>query len=310
MKWELLKKIVKQYQVQLKLVISLLLMAALIRVFVVKVGELKDLDWTQVVESLYLLPFLLILVIVNWSVEALKWQLVTISNGFWQSVKVVLVGLLFKQFIPLGLGELSGRMLADHHTDKKEVAGAFLLVGFTQFAVTVFLGCFGVGWLLFHTNYAIGQVPLVGLAVAVAIVFVIYLLKNQILMAYHKWFNALGEISSAKVRQLIMLALLRYLVFFSQSLVVFAAFNQSVQVLLLAAGISFVFLVKTIIPNIGFAGDLGVRGFSAVLFFQYFGIGAMPVILAGLCVWVINIFLPSFVALFFIRQVRMYKEKE
>ena len=303
MKWELFKKIIFKYQRFIKVTISLLLMAALIRVFVLKFSELQEVDWAPVLDSLDLLPVLLLLMLLNWSLEALKWQAITLDNSFLEAVRVVLVGLLLKQFIPFGLGELSGRMLADRRTAKKEVAGAFMLVGFIQFAVTVLLGCFGVGWLLSYTTYDLGQVTVWGLGIALGGILMIILLKNQIQQAYDRWFDALGVISSAKLSRVTVLSLVRYLVFFLQSVVIFGAFIPEAGVWMLSAGISFVFLAKTIVPNVGFAGDIGVRGFSAVLFFGYFGIGAMPVILAGLCVWVINIFLPSFVALFFIRKV-------
>jgi len=233
----------------------------------------------------------------------MKWRLITAGNDLWSSLKIVLVGLLLKQFIPFGLGELSGRMLTDRQTKNKEVAGAFMLVGFVQFAITVLLGFFGVFWLLSHTNYAIQQVTFVGLAVAVVLIFGVVLLKEPIVVAYERWFRSLGRISRSQISQLTLLSIARYLVFFLQSLIVFSAFNPQVSVLLLSAGISFVFLAKTVVPNIGFIGDIGVRGFSAVLFFGYFGVEAMPIILASLCIWVINIFLPSFVALFFIRRI-------
>ena len=303
MKWETLKKILVSYQQLLKVVISLMLMVGLIGVFVLRFHQSGGISWPGVLAQLHWLPVLLLLMMVNWSLEALKWQVITDNPRYWDALKVVLLGLLLKQFIPFGIGELSGRMIADRQVPRKEIAGAFMVVGFIQFAVTVTLGCFGVAWLLHRTSYEMTNATLAGLVIAFVGMVIVLLLRRHILSVYNRWFKAVGMIRKQVIRKVAGLSFLRYFVFFLQSLIAFYAFNPLADILLLAAGISFVFLAKTVVPNVGFAGDIGVRGFSAVLFFGYFGMGTVPVVLAGLCIWVINIFLPSFVALFFIRKI-------
>jgi len=306
MNWSVLKKIISNYQYLLKALLSLFFLWALIQILFSKKQYLEKIQWSTFVDNWYWIPVLLVLVIVNWSMEAKKWEIITRNNSFIESLRVVLIGLLFKQFIPLGIGELSGRVLADEKTAKKEATGAFMLVGFVQFTVTVLFGSFGLFWLMNQTDFNADNQIFVGLAVSVVLIVIVFLFRKKIGELYKQWFEKLKTINRAIVMNLVLLSAGRYLVFFLQSLLMYFLFNKEVSLLLLASGISFVFLAKTIVPSMGFLGDLGVRGFSAVLFFSYFDVAALPIALASLSVWVINIFLPSFVALFLMRKISFY----
>lgn len=308
MNWSVLKKMITNYQHLFKAFLSLVFLAALLHTLFAKKQYIEQIKWYLFIDYWFFLPLIIIMVAVNWSMEAKKWQLLTDNDSFKEALKVVLVGLLFKQFIPFAIGELSGRVLADNKTDKKEVTGAFMLVGFVQFSITVFFGCFGFFWLISETGYEVGNQFLVGLTISLFLIVVVFIARKKISNLYNKWFSKLKRVDRKTIIQLVFLSGGRYIVFFSQSLLIYYLFNNEIDILLLAAGISFVFLAKTLIPSMGFVGDLGIRGFSAILFFGFFDVEALPVVLASLSVWVINIFLPSFVALFLIRKLSFYSK--
>jgi len=303
MKWAVLKKMILNYQHSLKAIISIVLLVALVNIFLDKREYLAQIQWKTFLDYWYFIPILLLMMMINWALEARKWQLLTNNPSFYNAQKIVLIGLLFKQFIPLGVGELSGRVLADNHTDKIEAAGAFMVVGFVQFSVTVLLGSFGLYWLLNHTSYHVDNQLIIAMIIALFLILIVVFLRKKIIGIYHKWFDKLKKVSIGLLLKLIVISAGRYLIFFTQSIIIYFVFNNSLSIMLLAAGISFVFLAKTIVPSFGFLGDLGIRGFSAVLFFGYFEVAPMPVILASLSVWVVNIFIPSFAALFLVRKL-------
>lgn len=308
MNWSVLKKIIFNYQYLIKMLLSLVFLWALLQVLFAKKQYLEKIEWDFIIQNWLWIPVLMAMALLNWSLEAKKWQLITGHNSFLASLRIVLVGLLFKQFIPFGLGEISGRMLADVKTAKKEAAGAFMLIGFVQFTVTVVAGTFGLIWLVQRKDFQVSHQFLIVLAVVFVLVLIVALFRKKIKTLYDIWFEELKSVSKSLVMQLVFLSLGRYLIFFSQSVVVYSLFIDQPSIWLLAAGISFVFLAKTIVPSLGFLGDLGVRGFSAVLFFGFFDVAALPVVLSSLGVWVINIFLPSFVALFLMRRLSFYSK--
>lgn len=308
MNWSVLKKIIFNYQYLIKMMLSLIFLWALLQILFAKKQYLEKIEWDFIIQNWVWIPVLMVMALANWSLEAKKWQLITSHNSFSASLRIVLVGLLFKQFIPFGLGEISGRMLADVKTAKKEAAGAFMLIGFVQFTVTVIAGTFGLIWLIERTDFQVGNPFLIILSAVFIFVLATVLFRKKIKTLYDTWFEQLKSVSRPLVALLAALSLGRYLIFFSQSIIVYSLFINQQSIWLLAAGISFVFLAKTIVPSLGFLGDLGVRGFSAVLFFGYFDIAALPVVLSSLGVWVINIFLPSFVALFLMRRLSFYSE--
>ncbi|MGB3464147.1 MAG: lysylphosphatidylglycerol synthase domain-containing protein [Cyclobacteriaceae bacterium] len=308
MNWTVLKKMISRYQQYFTAALSLLFMALLIRIFISKKEYLAQLDWQIFSEQWYFIPVLFMMVWLNWMLEAKKWQLITANSSLWDSLKIVLTGLLFKQFIPFGLGELSGRILADNHTGKLEATGAFMLVGFVQFSISVLFGTFGFFWLAGQTSFRVASQFTVLLVVTILTIAVSLIWYKKIATLYRKWFDKIRNVSRKNFYRLVLLSAGRYLVYFIQSVIIYYLFNSAVPLSLIAAGISFVFLAKTIVPSVGFIGDLGIRGFSAVLFFSYFDVQTLPVILAGFSVWVINIFLPSFVALFLMRKLSFYSK--
>ena len=308
MNWSVLKKIILNYQYLIKLLLSLVFLCALLQLLFAKKQYLENIEWEFMMKNWYWMPVLLVMALVNWSLEARKWQLITSHNSFLASFRIVLTGLLFKQFIPFGIGEISGRMLADVRTAKKEAAGAFMLIGFVQFSITIIAGSFGLIWLLEHTEFQVDNQFLIVLTISFLIVLSVITFRAKLKKVYNVWFEKLTSVSRKLVFELFFLSLGRYLIFFSQSIIVYSLFINQQSLWLLSAGISFVFLAKTIVPSLGFLGDIGVRGFSAVLFFSYFDIAPLPVVLSSLAIWVINIFLPSFVALFMVRKLSFYSK--
>ena len=65
------------------------------------------------------------------------------------------------------------------------------------------------------------------------------------------------------------------------------------------------FLAKSVLPTFNFFNDLGVREFSAAIYFDALNIASGPVIMAGLILWLINIALPALVGLFFVQQFKI-----
>lgn len=265
-----------------------------------------------------IVPFIIGLCIVNWGLEAGKWFVISKQLGetsYADCFRGVMSGLTLSMFIPAGIGDYLGR-LGYLKTDRKlEAAALVYLTGIVQFMVTLVFGLFGLFYVLRQT-LPINGFELLGfmlLAVSVVAIGLCSLAHLGVRWSrglrghFLKINNALRAISRWDLRWLISLAILRYLVFGLQLYLLLDVFKPEVGMPIILAGITWIFLSKTILPTFNFLSDLGVREFSAVFFFSLFGIGAHLIVIPTLVLWLVNIFLPSLLGLYFILTVRIFR---
>lgn len=263
------------------------------------------------------LPVLLILCMLNWSLEAFKWQTLTKSvcrTSFPDSIKGVLSGLSLSMIVPMGLGDKIGRLGYIRTFKKLETISLGYLGGFIQFIITSIFGLYGIfhlielGWSIQPWPFMVGV-----LAFSVLLTFVLGLIRFFLSdTAFSKFLSrilkSLNEISFRDFALFILLSVLRYAVFALQLFILFHLMDLGLSSLTLMAGVTWIFFSKTVIPAFNFLSDLGVREFSAVFFFSFYQVSAHDIILPTLLLWLINIFLPSLFGMYFIAKIRLSTE--
>ncbi len=265
-------------------------------------------DWDiQIISSLPFYPilFVLILMPLNWFLEGVKWQMLTENESIVQACKAVLLGLLFRNFIS-GLGDLSGRLIGD--TNKKESVFAFMLNSVTQFLVTTVFGVWAIYYLInmVQSDFLRGSVftdfTWYHLFIVPFFIMIILLVFKK--GSIRKYLN-LRKYDTVSVMKVFGLSLLRYVIFSLQFYIIYKSLIPELESFSILAGIALIFLSKTIVPTINFIGDLGLREISAVLFFSQFGVSVQVVIVATLLIWVINVLIPSLLAISFIPNLKL-----
>ncbi len=307
MKWGLVKKMIFKYEKPLKWLLFFLIFLTLSNLIYNRRHQFEYINWFEIFnENIFIFIGLLILTFINWGLEAKKWQILTGNPSFYHAYRTVLVGLIFKQFIPFGgLGDISGRALADRNTQRNTVVGSFLLSSFFQFSVSFLFGLYGLIWLIMNTSFPIGRLYLWSAFIGSAGLIVILLKREWLALQLNKWFFTLKNVEKKWFVRIFLISLTRYLVFFTQALVLFTLFSPFIKTDLVMAGITFIYFAKTILPSLGFLGDLGIREISAAFFFGQFEVAVVPIIVASLFIWLINVFLPSIVALFFTHKLKL-----
>ncbi len=89
----------------------------------------------------------LLLVFVNWGVEARKWQVLmkpVESIGFFNAFKAVLAGLAFSMNTPNRIGEYGGRVLYVHEGHRWKAFSLTIIGSFSQLIVTLAMGLGGL----------------------------------------------------------------------------------------------------------------------------------------------------------------------
>ena len=239
----------------------------------------------------------LLLMPVNWGLESLKWYWlvrgaysITIS----QAVRGVLAGLTLGFATPHALGDYVGRIYSLHTHDRKPLIGSVFLSRASQMLATMLFGCYGLYYLIgsdFLLAYGMESMSLV----LVMVIFTWLTVKYfNPLKAY---LTLLNTYSIPVYLGVVGMAILRYVVFSIQFVLVLHIYMPSMSLITNAAGVTFIFLAKSILPTLNFLSDLGVREYSAIYFFEKSGEPLVPVLCASLTIWVINILMPTIIGM-------------
>lgn len=276
--------------------------------------------WLQ---SLYVKPvfwLILLLLPLNWTIEALKWQLLTgqiEKADFLQALRSVISGLTLGLVVPHSFGDFAGRTLQMKGKNRFESVGALLVNNLSAYLVVMLFGfpAYFVYLLQVQPNNILLQFLYGILAIAVFIIGIagyfnaVAFLKLQQKYLRWKWIDKYLGITGLYSRNLLYkilaLALTRYLVFGTQfGLMLFLA-GIKADWYIIGCGVAAVYVVKSSVPGLTLVGDLGLREFSAVLFFKAFAIRPEPVVMASLGIWGVNILLPALLGLVFLTGIKI-----
>lgn len=269
--------------------------------------------------SIWVAALIILLMLGNWLSEAWKWKVVAAKIeklSIWQALKGVLTGLSLGFVTPNSWGGYAGRIWQMKEKNREKALGGILLSRGAQLAITLIFGLPGFFYLLSNSgNIMPGADNLfLFLSVTFAIITplcIIYIGGISswlgIFLGHFKWFSfleVLTHFSSKDSLQLLAISLLRYLIFSSQFLIVLLLFKVDLPIEILSMGIGFIFLAKSVIPAFNFLSDLGVREFSALLFFDTTGVDPFLIISASLFVWIVNILIPTIVGTSFVFSMK------
>ncbi|MBW3544671.1 MAG: flippase-like domain-containing protein [Bacteroidetes bacterium] len=262
----------------------------------------------------------LLLVPLNWLLEALKWQVLARrvnSAGLARCLQAVLAGLCLGMVTPRSLGDYAGRLLVNGGEEKVRMVGAVLLNRMLQSLSTFSGGIAGVLILIWYLGLwqsevlamlllpgivgVVAILPLTGAGSTQLIVWLQQRLGDKLI----SWIAVIKEYSPAELLWVNSWALLRYAVFSLQFLFLLWWAGLEGPVVILGAAIAATFLLKTLVPAFNFLSDLGVREFSALLVFSLLEMPHAEIIAASLLLWIINICLPSLAGLTIVLQIKL-----
>lgn len=260
------------------------------------------------------------MVLMNWSLEAIKWQLLSDKVEkltFRESLAGVLAGQSLAFATPQSLGDYAGRVLNLKASRRSEAIGAVLLGRWVQSMVT---GIFGSLGLLLVLIRELSLSRPAGVAVGFFLIIfwgmLIFLLLNKrawlvILMEkllgarLIKYVQVIKSYRQQEILKIMWLGLGRYLVFSFQFFIILKLFDLELNTLVILAGITWMFLIKSVMPAINIFTDLGVREMAVVYFFGHYRADLAIIILASVLLWILNILLPTFIGLFYVYRLKI-----
>ena len=257
----------------------------------------------------------LLLMPVNWGIEARKWQLAMRPDGgipFKDAFRAIFTGATMASFTPNRMGEYLGRILYVKEGRRVAAISLTMIGSMAQLMVTLVAGTIGLIYLfpLLHRQSLAGHPRLEwGLPLTLTITGVMLLglgflyfrfpslVRN---LASLRWIRRLGTFTTILenfdrniLLRILLLSFVRYIVFLVQYSLVFPVFNVSLGFGQVCGGLSIVFLIMAVIPTFTFLTELGLRWGASIQVLELFSSNSVGIFAASFTIWLINLIIPA-----------------
>lgn len=273
--------------------------------------------WQKIKESmngpmLWNLVLVLILMLVNWSIEAVKWQLSVKQIqkvSFVRALQAILSGVSFSVTTPNRVGEYLGRVLYMDEGNRLKTISLTIVGSISQLIITILMG--GIGLIILRSVIEEQQiisvlwmkVILYGVWGVLIILTLFYFRLSWIIRwvdrlpgskRYAYLIRALEDFNATILLKLLSLSLLRFIVFIIQYYLLFVLFDVNVSGWQAFWTVSVSFLVMAIIPTIAIA-ELAQRGKVTIAIVGLYSSNELGMTFATAGIWFINLILPAIV---------------
>lgn len=271
--------------------------------------------WIWLLVTIVLMP-------VNWGLEALKWRLFfpgPRALSFRRAIAAVVAGVALALITPHRIGDYGGRALLAPRSEKWPSVWATALSGYCQLTVVWVIGLAGAavfGWRYWpelrpFLGPALPWVPVLTFGLTGGLLFARELFDRLSRFLPVAWANRVSEyiapLSGIPKRRLgggLVLALLRYSVYSGQYVMMLRFFGVMPSVPAAFSGVALIFLLQTSVPLPPLLGLLA-RGEIALLVWGNLGANPLSVLAATFGLFIINLLMPSLLGLVFIVHTRL-----
>lgn len=278
-----------------------------------------------------------LLMLVNWGIEALKWQFL-ISRiervPYFKAFKAVLSGISVSIFTPNRVGEWFGRVFMLEKANPWKGVFITIVGSISQLLITLIAGAVSLLFYIpmyfrdaeFYSDYLYYGIILL---VVVIITTLILLFLNitalpgfvkrfikQRFVHFNEYFSVISLFSTFELVTVLLLSLLRYCVFALQFYLFLMMFSVEIPLIHGLIIIALVFFIMTAIPTVTLA-ELGIRGSVSLyfigLYFEKFGeltdkinVGILS---SSSSLWLINLAIPAILGTFFVYRLKFFRKK-
>jgi len=243
---------------------------------------------------------LLLLMILNLSMEAIKWQMIlkdTSSQSLLQSLKSIFIGQAFAFYTPNRIGEYVGRTLHVPSAHKINALAKMAWTSYAQLLITIVIGSIAVFiqppfliWIKWATPFILFGA------------LFIYFQQIQF-TGWGSFLNVL-QIPTSLKSSLLSISLLRYIIFIAQYYWVSQCLQMDIPFSDFWVAIAVLFLCLSILPTISIT-ELVVRGQLILLLFAPFYQNTMLLIGLSTIVWAVNLLLPAIIGSFLLLNFKL-----
>lgn len=304
-------------------------------------GNLSDL-WSNFLlklsaeKSLIPLAAVILMMTLNWSLEAIKWRLLIRKSeriSFFRSLKGILTGISVGTFTPNRIGEFLGRSFVLDRSHPWKVFFMTMIGSYSQLLTTIVFGACGL--LLFSYKYSWLSTGftyldiLITFFVLATVAFVVLLYFNIHLLdklfgpwlrkrkpGFASWFHVIATYSSGELLLVMFFSICRYAVFSAQFFILLNYFGLPLTLWNTLIFTSVTYLVASLIPSMALS-EIGIRGSVALFFFGFYFSGNIPdndsaiaIVSTSSLLWLINVVIPAITGTFFIYHLKVFRNNK
>ena len=243
---------------------------------------------------------LLLLFLLNYLMEAIKWQNLLASwspISILKSYKSVLIGQAFAFFTPARSGDYVGRILLLPPGSKIKGVAQLAWSSYAQLIITISIGSTALFFNLPFFPWIKWFMPL-GLVAAL----LVYFHPGQ----FKGWLNKINklQIENKLKLNLLVLSFFKYVVFVLQYTWAVKMLNIPIANIDLWIALGVLFLLLSIIPSISLT-DLVIRGQIIVVLLEPYYNNSLMLICLSTIIWAVNFLLPAIIGAFLLINFRI-----
>lgn len=261
--------------------------------------------------QLWLIPFFLLMVIANWSLEILKWKSLVISLSpitFGQAARQCLMSLSASLVTPNRIGEYGAKALYFKAKYRKKVMVLNLFSNLSQLFTTLLFGIPGLLIFIRNHNIMIVGWKLTALLATLCILVVAayYFRKTELLikgLSFEKLYSFMRTLSFYLKLKVLVISGLRYIIFSCLFYLILDFFGAEIHFLEAMSLITSMYLLASIVPAF-FIFDMAIKGGVALWLFSYTEVGEIPILCTVLVMWILNFGLPALIGSYFVTRFK------
>ena len=272
----------------------------------------------------------LLLMLVNWGIEARKWQVLVQhvqQFSLWRAFKSVLSGCSVTMLTPNRMGEYGGRILYIEEGNRIKAISLTIAGSISQLLVTLVLGCIGLFYLRYishNGSSSLAVLPdfwgdvLIYLSVGITVlVFLFYWRLGWLVRVIEKvpafskaiqHISVLDELNNSRLLRIVSLSLVRYVVFVLQYILLLQVMQVHIPLVICFWLLAVFYLVMAVAPTIGFV-ELPVRITASWTLLHLYTANELGVGTTALGIWLINLVLPAILGSLLLLRVKIIKVK-
>jgi len=272
----------------------------------------------------------ILLALVNWGIEARKWQVLLKplqSIRFLRAYRSVLSGLALSLNTPNRMGEYGGRILYVKEGSRLKAISLSIAGSISQLIITLALGCGGLVYLIYFSNLQTEYVMGLSLYWIKFLLLISSIITGFLLLFFFRlswlikllekipyssrftqYLNVLEQFTAKILLRLLSLSFFRYLVFVLQYILLLQLLHVEIFWFDCFWIISILFLVLAIVPSFAIA-DLVIRGKFSTALLSLYSANIVGILGTTFGIWCINLFIPAFAGSILILGIKFFKEK-
>ncbi|SKB80310.1 lysylphosphatidylglycerol synthase domain-containing protein [Daejeonella lutea] len=263
---------------------------------------------------------LLLLMFLNWFVEALKWKYLLRNVEkitTWRAVESVFCGLTWAVFTPNRIGEYGGRVF--FLSPRKRIIGVIsMAVGaVAQMVITNILGSLALLWF-------VGSFMLLNIIVNFALTFLVaifcsffllfyfniqvidgLLAKVKFIKPFRRFFSILAKYKKADLLRILLYSLARFTVFTIQYCLIIHLLIPEMSIFSMVLMLFIFFFIQSALPSLDIF-DIGVRALTATYFFGFLTNQEVAIMAATASIWLVNLIIPAVLGSVFVLKLNFF----